>query len=282
MNRPDDISPLARLMRRVEGAAPDPGFTDSLATSFPSIDAALGGGLRRGDFVLLGGETGSGKSSLALAMALRMAAAGLQVTFQSQEMTVERLLERALAIDGRCRVDDLRGDTLTEAARVGVAAAALRLRERSPRLETMITGGTEPLAHALRSEAGLQVAFVDPVQALATGGAQREEDMAGVALTLKRLALDLDIALVATAQTTHVPSAKNDRRPVLDDFGAMGALRQHADVVLGLYREEMFHPGSGVDGATELLLLKNRNGRPGYVDLYFYEHCLRFEDLLDR
>jgi replicative DNA helicase len=68
---------------------------------------------------------------------------------------------------------------------------------------------------------------------------------------------------------------------VLDDFGAMGAVKQHADVVLAIYREEMYAPANGVEGATEVLVRKNRNGTTGYVDLYFYKQWLRFEDLLD-
>jgi replicative DNA helicase len=70
-------------------------------------------------------------------------------------------------------------------------------------------------------------------------------------------------------------------RPTLDDFGARGAIAQHADVVLALYREEMYAPSTGVEGATELLVRKHRNGGLGYVDLYFYKQWLRFEDMLD-
>jgi replicative DNA helicase len=74
---------------------------------------------------------------------------------------------------------------------------------------------------------------------------------------------------------------RQDPRPVLEDFGAMGAVKQSADVVLMVYREEMYAPDNGVEGATELLVRKNRNGTTGYVDLYFYKQWLRFEDMLD-
>ena len=245
------------------------------------MDTALGGGMRRGDLVVLGGTTGAGKSSLALAFALRMAQSAVDVSFFSHEMTTERLLERALAMEGRCRVDDLRAGALTDEARTTVAAAAVRLRERLPRLETMTEGGTARLAAALRERSGLQVAFVDPLQALTVDRSALDEEIASATLALKRLALELDMAVVATAQTVPATSARDDQRPSLDDFGARGALRQHADVVLGLYREEMLRPASGAAGATELHILKNRNGRPGYVDLYFYEQYMRFEDLLE-
>jgi replicative DNA helicase len=76
-------------------------------------------------------------------------------------------------------------------------------------------------------------------------------------------------------------SVRSDRRPNLDDFGALGSIKQHSDVVLGLYREEMYDPGAGMEGATELIIVKNRNGPTGFVDLYFYEKWMRFEDMLD-
>jgi replicative DNA helicase len=62
----------------------------------------------------------------------------------------------------------------------------------------------------------------------------------------------------------------------------MGAVKQHADIILTLFREEMYNPGGGVDGATELIVSKNRNGATGFVDLYFYRAWMRFEDMLDR
>jgi replicative DNA helicase len=67
----------------------------------------------------------------------------------------------------------------------------------------------------------------------------------------------------------------------LSDFGALGSVKQQADLVLGLFREEMYSSDRGLDGATELILLKNRNGPVGFIDLYFYKQWMRFEDMLD-
>ena len=74
---------------------------------------------------------------------------------------------------------------------------------------------------------------------------------------------------------------RDDRRPQLDDFGALGAVKHHADVILGLFREGMYDPQRDIEGATELLVRKNRNGSTGYIDLYFYAQWMRFEDMLD-
>ena len=98
---------------------------------------------------------------------------------------------------------------------------------------------------------------------------------------LKALAIETGAVIVATADVPTLTAGRLDPRPALGDFDALGAVKQHADVVLALYREEMHAPGTGVEGATELLVLKNRNGGTGYVDLYFYKQWLRFEDMLD-
>ena len=279
--RPTDISPLARLVRRVDAASDGETAADSFATGFPSVDKWLGGGVRRGDLVVIGGEVGCGKSSLALAMALRMSQAGTHAAFLTHEMSVERVMERALAIEGRARIDEIRQGSLDEFARAAVGATAVRLRDRSPVFETLPPGGAEALGGALRRSLDMQVAFVDPLQSLALGGRSQDEDLASAIIALKALAIDLNVALVVTSHLHTSPTGRPNQRPTLDDFGALGAIKQHADVVMGIYREEMFQPNSGVDGATELLVLKNRNGNTGYVDLYFYKQWLRFEDMLD-
>ena len=281
MLRPTDISPLARLVRRVDAASDGETAPDAFATGFPSVDKWLGGGVRRGDLIVIGGEVGCGKSSLALAMALRMAQGGITSAFYTYEMSVERVMERALAIEGRARVEEIRQGTLDEFARAAVGAAAVRLRDRAPVFESITTAGIAALDGAVRRTLDLQVAFVDPLQALSEGATSQAEELARAVLALKALAIDLNVALVVSTHLQTSPTGRPDQRPTLDDFGALGAVKQHADVVLGVYREEMFQPNSGVDGATELLVLKNRNGNTGYVDLYFYKQWLRFEDMLD-
>jgi replicative DNA helicase len=279
--RPTDISPLARLVRRVDAASDGEAAADACATGFPSVDKWLGGGVRRGDLVVIGGAVGSGKSSLALAMALRMAQSGVNAAFLTHEMSVDRVMERALAIEGRARIDEIRQGTLDELTRAAVGGAAVRLRDRSPLFDTIPVGGAGAVGGALRRALDLQVVFIDPLQALALGTRPQDEDFAAAVRELKGLAVELNVAIVVTSHLALMSEGRADRRPVLEDFGALGAVAQHADVVLGIYREEMFQPGSGVEGATELLIKKNRNGNTGYVDLYFYKQWLRFEDMLD-
>ena len=282
MPRRADISPLSRLMDRVDAVSDGAPPPDSIPTGFPSLDELLGGGLRRGDLIVIGGDTGSGKSALTLAIALRVSETGRHTLFLTGEMEAERVLERALAIEGRARVDELRRGTLDEATRANVGAAAVRLRDNALRVERLPAPGTiDVVAERIGEARETELAIIDPLQSVAPGDRTRDEGLASAVQRLKTLAMDQHIAILLTA---HLPAMLRDRqdpRPQLDDFGTLGAVRHHADVVLGLFREEMYQASNGVDGATELIVLKNRNGGMGYADLYFYKQWMRFEDMLD-
>ena len=99
---------------------------------------------------------------------------------------------------------------------------------------------------------------------------------------LKSLAVRSNVVVLAVSHLPAFRAGRPDPRPTLDDFAGRAAVKQQADVVLGLFREEMYRPGQGVEGATELHVLKNRNGPTGFADFYFHQRWLRFEDLLDR
>src|SRR5438093_11676910 len=103
---------LTNLIQRVDEHPAGEASPDTVPSAFPSLDKLLGGGFRRRDLVVLGGDVGSGKSALALGLALRVARQGSRVAFFSGEMDDERLMERALAIEGRAAVAELRTATL--------------------------------------------------------------------------------------------------------------------------------------------------------------------------
>lgn len=280
--RRSDISPLSRLMQRVDAVADGAPALDTVATGFPSVDTMLGGGVRRADLVAIGGEVGAGKSALAIAMALRMSLDGARVTYFSGEMTVDRLLERSLAIEGRVRVDEVRKGALNVTGRASIGAVAIRLRDNLPEFAVVPRGGVAAIRDELRRLEELpSVVFVDSVAALVQDSRPVADEVADAIRQLKSLALELNVAVVVTSQVPGLEPGRRDRRPTIDDFGGNDAVKQHADVVLAIFREDMYDPNSGMEGATELLVRKNRNGPVGYVDLYFYQKWMRFEDMLD-
>ena len=257
------------------------GRLDTIATGFPSVDALLGEGPRRGDLIVLAGDVGSGKSALALAIAVRAAQNDADVALFSGEYGAERLIERALAMLGRARIEDLRHGRLDEGTRAAVAAAALRLRASGPMLAHVAPNGVSGLSDLLVEHLGLDLIVVDPLQSLAVGRMPRDEELALAVTQLKGLAVRRHCVVLLVTHLAHTVGDRPDPRPQLADLGVMGALSHHADVVLGLYREEQYHAASDVDGAAEVHVLKSRDGALGYADLFYYKRWLRFEDVVE-
>jgi replicative DNA helicase len=265
----------------VPGALAGEASGPPVTTGFPSLDSLLGGGMRRGDLVVLAGDAGVGKSALALAMTLRSNAAGQSAAFLSGEMSAARLMERALAIEGRVRVDDLRRGGLDDVAHSGVAAAAIALRRRPPLLDDLRDAGVGGVSDFLAEHLGVDFTVVDPIQALTRGALPVEEEVADAARRLKELALRRSTVILAVTGLRESAIGRVDQRVSMRDLGGVGALRHHADVVLGLFREELYQPSPHIEGATELAVLKNRSGPTGLVDLFFYKQWLRFEDMVE-
>jgi replicative DNA helicase len=278
--RSTDISPLSVLLSRVDAIGDGSAEPDSIPTGFPSVDKLLGGGFRPGDLVVLGGDVACGKSALALAFAVRAAVGGHRAGFFSGEMTVERILERVIAIEGRVQIDDLRRGTLDDIARANAGAVAVRLRDSLPVIERLPRGGVPGLIEFLDDIPTGDFIVVDSLPALVLGAGSRDEEMASAVHQLKAAAVERRKAILLTAPLPDL-EMRPDRRPVLDDFGVLGAVKQHADVVLALFREDLYEPSRDITGATELIVRKNRNGAIGYADLYFYAQWMRFEDMLD-
>lgn len=274
---------LDTLVERVDTQRPGEITGDTIPTGFGSLDKLLGGGLRRRDLILLGGDIGSGKSALALGIALRVAQQSLGVAYLSGEMNEERLMERALAIEGRVAVDELRAAKLTDQTRAGVGGAAVRLRGLPISFLQLAGEDFESAFERLDSLRQVGLVVVDYLQLVPSPQERttQDEDTALVLRHLKALALARQVALLVVSQLPRFSAQRDDPRPSLDDYGVLGAPKQHADVVLSIFREEMYRPGGGVDGATELIVAKNRNGPTGFVDLYFYRRWMRFEDMLD-
>jgi replicative DNA helicase len=275
---------LESLVQRVDAQRPGDITGDTVPSGFASLDKMLGGGLRRRDLIVLGGDIGAGKSALALGLALRVAQQEIGVAFLSGEMDEERLMERALAIEGRVTVDELRVAKMSDQTRAGIGAAAVRLRGLPLSVLPLAAPDFETVAERLDPLRQLGLVVVDYLQLVpppeGVARVTQDEDTALVLRRLKALALERQVALIVVAQLPRFEPQRQNPRPTLDDYGVLGAIKQHADVVLSIFREDMYNPGGGVEGATELIIAKNRNGPTGFVDLYFYRSWMRFEDML--
>src|SRR5690349_20684265 len=210
---------LENLVRRIDARSTKATFRDTVATGFLSLDRMLGGGLRRQDLVVLAGDVDSGKSALALSMAIRAATAEIPTMFFSGEIGPERVFERALAIEGRATVDQLRNGELDDATRSAIGAAALRLRHLPLVVRALPGVRFEEVSEAVEIIPPRQLVVVDSLQLLAppTPTARLQERVALAARALKRLAVERNLAVLVTAQLPYHRADRTDPRPVLDD-----------------------------------------------------------------
>lgn len=273
-----DISPLTRVVARLDRATAGDVDAGIIPSCFPSIDRAIGGGFRRGDLVAIGGDDSSGASSLALALALRCRERALVL---STEMQAERVYERALAMSAKVPLEALRLGVVQDGERIRLAAAATMLRDAAPVVETLTHGGLAGVERAVEASPGFPLVVIDSLEGLLDCPTGHAEALGYAVLGLKRLALRRNVAVLVTAHLPGLDRHRSDRRPRLGDFGLGGAIGTHADLVAGLYREELYEADLGVSGAAELILLKHRDGARGYVDLYFDARYGRFEDVLE-
>ena len=273
-----DISPLTRLVSQLaEDVVP------LVPSGFASLDQALGGGFRAGDLVVLGGDHSAGCSTLALAMALRSARSPRtqRALFVSSEHLPSRIHERLLASEARVPLEMLRLGAVPEDEHVRLAATALALREQVPVVEALYSGALADVEIALDASPGTTLLVVDALDGFANPPASLDDALAQAVLNFKRLALRRQVVVLLVTHLPALDRTRRDLRPRLADFGVRGAVGTHADVVLGLYREELYEADLGVAGAAELAVLKHRDGARGYVDLYFEGRFVRFEDVLD-
>jgi replicative DNA helicase len=177
----------------------------------------------------------------------------------------------------------MRGSELDDVSRAAVGAAAIRLRDLPLHIKPLAGERFEEVGETLDTVPRRGLLVLDDLQMTASPvtSPSGDERTAQTVRALKNLAIERDVALLALAQLPKLRAGRRDPRPTLDDLGGLGVVKQVADVVLSIYREEMYRPGYGVEGAVELIIAKNRNGPTGYLDLYFYRNWLRFEDMLD-
>jgi replicative DNA helicase len=253
-------------------------------TGFSDLDQ-MTRGFQPGDLVIVAARPSMGKTSLVLNIAEQASIRGTTVGFFSLEMSREQLFIRLLT--SVARIDSHRLMTGTVGQRdyqqlshaIGVLSDARLFIDDSPGVGVL---EMRAKARRLAAEHGLGLLVIDYLQ-LMTGRGRFENrtlELAAISRGLKGLAKELGVPVVALSQLSRAPEARSDHRPLLSDLRESGALEQDADVVLMLYRADMYPDAQPDDeGKAELIVAKQRNGPTGTVHLAFLKQHTRFEDL---
>lgn len=262
------------------------GLVTGVPSGFQDLDE-LTSGFQRSDLVIVAARPSMGKTSLVLNIALHCGVeAGRTVGIFSLEMSKEQLFMRMLTSEARVDAHRFRGGFLGEQDYARLVEAFGRLHEAKVFIDdTPSVGILEMRAKArrLKLEHGLDLLVVDYLQLMQGRGRfdNRQQELASISRSLKVLAKELDVPILALSQLSRAPESRGDHRPQLSDLRESGALEQDADVVLFIFREEMYAPDAGpeIEGLAEIIVGKQRNGPTGTVRLAFLKQFTRFENL---
>jgi len=222
-----------------------------------------------------------GKTTLAMQFALTVAKARLPVLVFSLEMTPVALAERALASTLRVDATKMRKGTLEKEDWSKISSAYQIFNDMPLYIDKSARLTIERMrsrAKNLKARCGLSLIVVDYIQLMEADGDNRNEQISTISRGMKLLANELDVPLVALSQLSRKCDERTDKRPLLSDLRDSGAIEQDADVVMTVYRDEVYHPGTDAKGIAEINIAKNREGETGRVYATFLGHLNRFEN----
>lgn len=253
-----------------------------IPTGFVRLDE-MSSGLQRGDFIVLAGRPSMGKSAIALNFTSSAVLSGGSVGFFSLEMPAEQLTLRLLSASAGIPLQKIRNATITSEEWVELTNVAAQLAKQkifiddTPGLTIM---ELRTRARKLKTEHDVKLLMVDYLQLLHSAGRHenRHQEVSDISRSLKALAKELNIPVVALSQLSRAVDSRVDKRPMLSDLRESGAIEQDADLILFLYRDAVYNPDAEEPEKTELIIGKQRNGPTGTVELNFVGELGRFEE----
>src|SRR5438093_3083892 len=264
------------------------GLVTGVPTGFIDLDE-MTSGLQPSDLVLVAARPSMGKTSLVLNVAQHVGAqTDMTVGFFSLEMSKEQLFMRLLTSEARIDAHRFRTSHLSEKDYGRLSHALGTLAESRVFIDDTASIGVLEMrakARRLKAEHGLHLLIVDYIQLMQGRGRfeSRQQELASISRSLKGLAKELNVPIVALSQLSRAPETRSDHRPQLSDLRESGALEQDADVVVFIYREDVYAdrsvPAADNQGIAELIVGKQRNGPTGVVKLAFIREFTRFENL---
>jgi replicative DNA helicase len=245
------------------------------------------GGLQRGDLIIIAARPGVGKTSLMLNMAYNAAHRHRQrVAIFSLEMSNEQLVQRFVAgetgIDSqRLRVADLREDEWGALTRVSMQMADTYIYlDDTPSLSPL---DLRVKARRIYQEYGLDLIIVDYLQLMGGESGSRNDnrvqEISYISRSLKQIARELKVPLIAGSQLSRLVEQRSDKRPMLSDLRESGSIEQDADIVMFIYRDELYNPDTEFKNIAEISVQKNRNGPTGKANLFFDKRLTAFKNL---
>jgi replicative DNA helicase len=277
----DTLKTVEKLYERKE-------MVTGVPTGYEDLDK-LTAGLQPSDLIIVAGRPSMGKTAFSLNIAANAAFAGVGVAVFSLEMAKEQLVLRMLCSEARVNNSKVRSGYLAERDFPKLANAAGRLHEAliyiddTPAISVLeLRAKARRLVRDRTKKVGLIV--IDYLQLMrGMGGASnREQEISEISRSLKALAKELAVPVIAISQLNRRVEDRGDRRPMMSDLRESGAIEQDADVIMFIYRDEVYNQNSEEKGKAEIIVAKQRNGPIDTVELTFLNEFMRFENYTPR
>ncbi len=287
-------------MERIEALQRGGMSVTGVASGFGDLDE-MTSGFQPADLVIVAARPSMGKTAFTLNIAQHAAIdTRKSVAFFSLEMSKESLVQRMLTSEARVDAQDLRRARLRDddfprlARAAGILSQAPIFIDDQPGI-TLLEMRSK--ARRLASESGLDLIIVDYLQLISgpSNAENRQQEISQISRGLKALAKELNVPVIALSQLSRAPEqrAGDQKRPQMSDLRESGAIEQDADLIMALYRPEVYaergadgvardKDGNSIEGLAEVIILKQRNGPIGTVNLFFHKQYTRFENLSRR
>ena len=283
-----DLVPIRQVLDqyydRIEYLMQHQGEIVGIPTGLVDLDKLLGG-FQRSDLVIIAGRPGMGKTSLALSIALQAARrwhkrVGIFSLEMSSEQVVQRLISAETGIDSqRLRLGDIHEEefgVFVEAT--GVLSDAPVYIDDTPAMSAM---EMRTKSRRLHAENGLDMIIVDYLQLMrgeSGSDGNRVQEISYISRSLKALARELNVPLVALSQLSRAVESRQEKRPMLSDLRESGSIEQDADVVIFVYRDVEYNPDTEFPNLAEVRVAKHRSGPTGVISAYFKKELAKFEN----
>ena len=282
-----DLQPIQEIVPRyydhIENLYAHRGELMGVPSGFRDLDRVLGG-FQRSDLLILAARPGVGKTSLMLTFALHAAEQRKVVAFFSLEMSAEQLVQRLVAQVSGIDAQRLRLGQLKEEEWPAFAEAIGHLSELPIYIDdtpaiTVLQLRTK--CRRLSSERGLDMIFLDYLQLMDSDmrSDNRVQEVSFISRSLKGLSREVDVPLMTASQLSRAVEQRQDKHPVLSDLRESGSLEQDADIVMFIYREELYNENTENPNVADVMIAKHRSGPTGTVQVYFNKRLTQFADV---
>jgi len=277
---------MVQTYKELEARYAEKKAVTGVATGFDDLDVMMAG-MQRGDLIVVAGRPSMGKTAFSMNVAqnasIRADDTGVVAVF-SLEMSAQQIAMRMLAVEARVDMQHLRTGSFSASDWSRLAGASGSLAESAifvddtPSISVMEV--RSKCRRLKREEKRLDLVVIDYLQLMSgrSDSERREQEISEITRSLKGLAKELDVPVIILSQLNRSLESRADKRPMMSDLRESGAIEQDADVIMFIYRDEVYNKKPENEGIAEIIVAKQRNGPTGIVKLTFLKKYTRFEN----